>query len=72
MLVPLVAYSSLYKMITERDRVPRVVYILPIFSTTAKGMLLKPFLLSACMLQIWGSGQTSCDIELKDYYEYIQ
>ncbi len=50
MLVPLVTNSSLYNMITERDRVLSVRYILPIFSTTAKGILLtRPILRAYCI-----------------------
>jgi hypothetical protein len=50
MLVPLVARSSLYNMITERYGVPSVMYILPIFSTTAKDMLLRRSILKACYI----------------------
>jgi hypothetical protein len=41
MLVQLVTFSSLYNMFTERDRVLCVIYILPIFCTTAKVALLR-------------------------------
>ena len=35
-----------YNMITELDRVPSVMYILPIFSTTAKNALLRRYILN--------------------------
>jgi hypothetical protein len=37
-------------MITERDRVPSVMYILPIFSTTAKTSVLRRSILNLCYL----------------------
>jgi hypothetical protein len=73
MLVPLVIGSTLYNMIAERERVPSVRYILPIFSTTAKNSLLRRFILTPCWYihgwiltkNIWGDGQTRCDTELQ-------
>ena len=50
MVVPLVARSSLYSMITEHHRVPSIMYILPIFSTTAKDLLLRRSILKTCYI----------------------